>query len=156
MKLPCGTNRTRTVTKFMHLNRSRPVLKLFVAWIVLAIAIGTVAGSGCLKYYRLCKNGAPAEGVVQEKLPHSGVAYSFAVNGQLYTGSDRAGLGTPPYGVIGIGDRISIAYLPNTPTVNCSGDPCQLYSNDLTPALIVSLLFPTLIVCVLVLRSSRK
>ena len=132
------------------------ILKWLAAWLVLAIVFGAVAGQNLDRYYRLKEHGIAIEGIAHERRPHGEIAYSFEVNGQTYEGVGRPGIGAPSLYGIAMGDKVPIHYLPAGPNINCMGDPQQLYSGEIAPVLLVSLVFPTMTVCVLAYKFSKS
>jgi hypothetical protein len=118
--------------------------------------IGIVAGRRCFDYYRLRKNGVLIEGIAHEARPHGQISYSFTINRNTYWGVGRIGVGIVPIEEIAQRHTVPIFYLPSSPTVNCLGNPGELYSNDIPIVLLVSLLFPTIIVGVIAFRLSKR
>ena len=132
------------------------VFSLFVLWLLLTIAIGSLAGRRCFDYYRLSKHGILVEGIVHESKPHGQISYSFIANGSTYWGIGRIGAGIVPIDEIAKKHAVPIFYLPASPEINCLGNPWDLYSNDIPLVLLVSLLFPTLIVGATAFRLLRR
>jgi hypothetical protein len=81
-----------------------------------------------------------AQGIAGERRPHAQIAYSFALNRQVYQG-----IGFADGNKILPGTPVSIVYLPEDPAKNCLGNPHDLYQSELLPVAAVSLLFPTFI-----------
>ena len=129
---------------------------MFALWLMLVIAIGASPGKRVLQYRRLSHNGVTLHGIARGRAPHQQIEYSYEINGQTYQGVGRTGIGSPSLYEISIGDKVSVYFLPDAPEISCLGDPAELYSNDLPPTLLVSLLFPTAIVIALAVRISRK
>jgi hypothetical protein len=131
------------------------VVKWVLLWLLLVVGAGTIIGGRCLEYYRLGKNGVSVQGIVRERRPHMQISYSFVVSDRTYWGIERAGVDSPPFYEIAIGNLVPVYYIPGDPKVNCVGDPWRFYSNDLPPVLLASFLIPTLIVSALAFRSGR-
>jgi hypothetical protein len=131
------------------------ILKWFLLWLVLALGIAFSTGRRCLEYYQLSRSGILTQGVVREFEPHQQLKYVFTANGVTYSGIGRTGIGVPPFAEIAIGDAVPVYYLQNSPSVNALGNPRELYMNDLPLVLLVSLLFPSLILIVLRIRLSK-
>jgi hypothetical protein len=89
--------------------------------------------------------------VAGNRQPHGQIAYSFLLNGQVYRGVGFAG-GSD----VAEGDPVTVVYLSETPEINCLGNPRELYSNDFPLVLIVSFLFPTLIVLMIAYRWTKR
>ena len=131
-------------------------LRWFTLWVLLLIGFGAETGGRCWDYYRLKTKGISTQGVVKEKKPHGQIGYSFNVQGHGYEGTGRTGANTAPFEEMAKGDAVTIYYLPGSPSVNCLGDPAELYSNDLPLVLVVVLVFPTAIVLALARRFAKR
>ena len=127
------------------------MLKWFPLWLVLVLIIGTISGQNCWRYYRLSHRGVSVQGIAGDRRPHGQIAYSFTSNGHVYQG-----VGIASGSNVSAGDPVSIIYLPNEPSTNCLGNPGERYSSELPLVLIVSFLFPTLIVARVAYRFKRR
>jgi hypothetical protein len=116
-----------------------------------ALAIGFTTGQHCLDYYRLSRHGAPIEGTVVGPYPHGQTEYSFVSGGKTYVGVGFLEASFKP-----LGDKIRVIYLPESPTVNCLGNPHDLYLKELPLVIAVVLLFPTLIVIAVARRFATR
>lgn len=132
------------------------IFRWFLLWLLLAVVFAFISGRECIAYYRLSRNGVAVPGHVLEKKPHMLIRYSFEANGNTYEGIGRGDSISPSFNELSIGDQILVNYLPNAPHINCLGDPAELYSNEFASAIIVILVFPTILVGILVVRQRRK
>ncbi|MCU1219374.1 MAG: hypothetical protein JWN42_571 [Candidatus Angelobacter sp.] len=134
----------------------RNAIWMIVVWLLLVIAIGSHPGKLVLNYHRLSKNGVTIQGIARGKKPHQLLEYSYAVNGRNYLGLGRTDIDSSSFYEISPGDKIPVRYLPDEPEISCLGNSAELYANDLPSAVLVSLLFPTMIVIALAIRISRN
>jgi len=117
------------------------VLRWFPLWLLLVLIIGTISGQNCWRYYRLSRRGVSIQGLAGDRRPHGQIAYSFTSNGHVYHG-----VGIASARDIVVGNPVTVVYLPEEPFTSCLGDPGERYSSEFPLVLVVSFLFPTLIV----------
>ena len=127
------------------------VLRWFPLWLLLVLIIGTTSGQSCWRYYRLSHHGVSIQGIAGNREPHGQIAYSFTSNGHVYQG-----VGVASVSDVSVGDPVPVTYLQEEPTINCLGHPEERYSSEVPPVLVVSFLFPTLIIATIAYRSKKR
>jgi len=127
------------------------VLRWSPFWLLLVLIIGTISGQNCWRYYRLSHRGVSIQGIAGDRRPHGQIAYSFTSNGHVYQG-----VGVASVSDVLVGDPVPVTYLPEEPSTNCLGHPGERYSSEIPLVLVVSFLFPTLIVVSIAYRFKRR
>ena len=127
------------------------MLRWFPLWSLLVLILGTISGQNCWRYYRLSHRGVSIQGIAGERRPHGQIAYSFRSNGSVYQG-----VGVASVSDVSAGDHVPVVYLPEEPSINCLGNPGEHYASELPVVLVVSFLFPTLIIARLAYRFKWK
>ncbi len=107
------------------------MLRITSIWLVVFAAMLSPNITTLKHEYRLKKSGIPIAGIVESKVAHQSVIYSFTVNSAEYRSKGRTGLArVPAYESISIGDRLPVYYLKQGPTVSLLGDPTELFKSD--------------------------
>ena len=125
-------------------------------WLIFAVFLAGFVGRGPIEYYRLMNKGQRVEGVAIARELHQQIKYSFTDGKQEYTAVGMVGLGTPEFEEISLGDHLPVYYLPDSPAINCLGDPRQLLRNELPIAIAAPLLFPTFLVIAIEMKRQAK
>lgn len=105
----------------------------------------------------LASQGIETQGVVLALEPshHQTVRYSYRVGGVRYSGVALAAYSNPDFGSLTVGDPISLYYVATAPEVSGLGDPHARLRNEVSSAVLVMLVFPTLIVFAFLAKRRR-
>src|SRR5258708_1108352 len=128
-----------------HNRLTRILLKGFGLWFIGALAIAIpISQINLVRFYQLAKKGLPTEGVVTDLQPrnHQAVNYRFELAGRTYSNIGRAGFGNPEFCCLTVGQKLIVYYLPDDPTISCSGIPKELIENEVPPLALAGILFP--------------
>jgi hypothetical protein len=79
---------------------------------------------------------------------HQFVGYSYEANGRIFKAEGSTGYGNPAFGLLRIGDVVSVSYLPDDAAVSCLGDPNELLKNEEISILGAAVMFPTFVLAV--------
>jgi hypothetical protein len=122
----------------------------------LVVGVG-LAKPNLWRYRQLAARGVAESGRVTglEPLNHQFVDYSYEVGGRVLSSTGSAGFGNPGFGVLRVGDRVSISYLPDNPYFSCLGDPHLLLRSEAISVLLAAVLFPSLVLGGFATRYSR-
>jgi hypothetical protein len=121
-------------------------LGYFTIWLAAALFFSLFMGRNAFNYYRIKNKGVLTDGTAIAWASHGQIKYSFRAENRVYTGIGTTGFDTPPSEKISIGERLPVYYLSGAPEINCLGSPSRLLDNELVPALLATLLFPSAIV----------
>ena len=125
--------------------------KLTLLWITGALIFGGIPASlNFRKYHELAAQGVSSKGMVIALEPsnHQFVGYSYEANGRIFTAKGSAGYGNPSFGLLRVGDVVSVSYLPGNAEVSCLGNPHELLNNEEISILGSAVLFPTVALAV--------
>ncbi len=78
--------------------------------------------------------------IAKEPMNHQNVHYSYMVNGGKFNGIGHAGIGTPSFGSLKVGDKVSVVYLPTDPNISCLGEVEEQFRNETTVIFLAALL----------------
>jgi hypothetical protein len=115
---------------------------------VLAFVVGSL---NLPEYWALAERGVSTKGVVDATEPdnHRLVRYSFTVGQRSYSDSDQVGDGNPDFENLRVGDRVTVFYDSQSPSVSGLGDPRRRLANEELTVGAVAILFPTFLVVLL-------
>jgi hypothetical protein len=131
------------------LNKPLPPYIYIAIWLLLAIAFGCLLGWRVPRLITLKERGVPCEAEVVSVTPelHNTFKYSYAVDNKTYKGEAHI-IDVAP----GIGSKLAITYLPESPDFSYAGDIQGQIDNDRISAALASIIFPSLVVACYVFR----
>jgi hypothetical protein len=128
---------------------------LTIGWLAMAATIAVGIGQiNIPTLVKLVKRGAPASATFLKKNcgHHSTASYTFAVGTARYSGTDVM----PGHcRALRPGDRISIYYDVSDPALSRANEPWAALTNEIIFVTLASLMVPTFIVGIILLRNRR-
>ncbi len=125
------------------MNQRRIRFLLFYAVAATAIAV-SMGRSSWLTCYRLANGGISTQALVTNTAcsDHSSFSYRYAVGGESFEGSGRAGYGNPSCTVLKAGNQVQVTYLAAAPRMSIPGDPKERLSDETLAVVVAALLLP--------------
>ena len=141
-------------------HRSNQSVVLYAAiWIAMALVVGGLTGSANLIRYRaMASDGIMSTGLVLSLEPtnHQTVRYSYRVGDTTYKGFSNVGFGNRSFESLRVGDSVTVYYRASDPAVSLLGDPAARLSNEIESVTGATLLLPTMLVGMIVVRRRSR
>ena len=121
-----------------------------VAWVIgLAVAALVLGGDDLKRYGAISGDPVKAAATVTgtDCNNHAMVRYKYAISGTEYAGSESSG---DICGLMKSGDQVALYYARNKPEVSGLRAPAATFHNALFRTVIVSLVFPIVVICLFV------
>jgi hypothetical protein len=125
------------------------LIKSLGIWFVCALAVTVpLSRINLVRFYRLQNAGVATKAVVTglEEANHQSVYYAYHIEGNAFSGIGRGGFGNPEFPNLRVGQRVTVFYLPRSPSESCLGLPDKLIANELPPIILAGIVVPPFVI----------